>query len=504
MIDNKSILDILNDTPELIDDDFLDSLTIEELNLIELESNNLAKKYTNMELSKKKQINTLYGALANSYFPLYDIRLAESTTSFGRLYIKSIGNRVNEYLTKYYEYNNENSLIYTHTDSTYFSLKPVVDKLLPLYEKENKNFIDLLLDESFEIMKIIEAQFKYCSKICNSKNESVLKMELESISDVGIWASSSNYLIRNYYKKQILTKPKIKIVGMEIIKSNTSKFSKNVFRNNLDLFLDGSNYDILNFINEQYSIFEKEKLDNISFNKKVNNINQYIVNDKEKLIIIDEIINIKKKLFNINDLNNEADVVKNQSINKQNIYNILNDLDYHISLDTINLDYVNKSFENLDKYIDFKNNFLYSNFKTKLINQINNYYKKINDDFFYSNDGDEFYVKKGTPNYIIAAIKFNEYIKFNKLNNVFNPIYSGDKIKLFYLKKNNPFDTDIIGFKDNDFIKYIKHWIDYKMQFEKSFINPLSQITNVLNINTSFKNRELNKNKNEEYFNIFN
>lgn len=499
----NNLLDVLHNNPELIDLDFLKNLTYEELELIENESNNLSKKYTNIELSKKKQINTLYGALANSYFPLYDIRLADSTTSFGRLYIKSIGNRVNNYLISNYDYNNENSLIYTHTDSAYFTLKPIVDNLINEYTNNNKDFVDLLFDKSKDIMKIIEAQFQYCSKICNSKNNSVLKMELESISDKGIWASSSNYFIRNYYKKQRLINSKIKIVGMEIIKSSTSKFSKEIFKNNLELFLDKSNFDILNFINEQYSIFEKEKIDNISFNKKINNLNKYIVDDFEKLQIIDEILSIKKKLFNIKELNYDEEIIAS-SYNKKIIYDILNDMDYHISLNKIDLDYIHNSLINIEKNIDVKYNYSYNQFKINLIKKIHNYYKKINDEFFYNDNENEFYIKKGTNNYIVASIKFNQYIKDNKLDNQFNEIYSGDKVKLLYLKKNNPFDTDIIAFKDLKFIKYLKNWIDYKVQFEKSFINPLSQITNVLNIDTSFKNREFIRNKDEEYYDIFN
>lgn len=503
------ILNKLNNNPELITINDLKELTNEEIDIIENLSNNLAKKNSNKELSKKKQINTLYGALANSYFPLYDIRLADSTTSFGRLYIKSIGDRVNNYLISNYDYSDNNALIYTHTDSTYFDMKPVVDKEIEIYKKDNKDYIDLLLDKSNSLMKIIEGQFLFCSKICNSKDNSVLKMELESISDVGIWSKSSNYFIRNHYKKQRLHKPKIKIVGMEIIKSSTSTFSKNIFKNNLDLFLDENNFNILNFINGQYEIFEKEKIENISFNKKINNINKYVINDINKLPIIDEIINFKKNIFKKNifeELDDNIDVSKYDiyDINKLNIINLLDNIDIHISLNNIDIDLINNYIKDLEEFISILNlEDKFNLFKENLFNQIKIYINKIKNDMFYEVNND-FIIKKGTNNYIVAAIKFNQYIKENDLENIFNPIYSGDRIKYIYLKRNNPFNSEVIGFKDLKFIKYIKNWIDFKLQFEKSFINPLSQITNVLNLDTSFKNRELNKFKDSEYYDIFN
>lgn len=503
----KDVLEQLNNNIVDIDYDMLINLSIDELNIIEEKSNNLSKIYQNIEQSKKKQINTLYGALANSFFPLYDIRLADATTSYGRYYIKSIGNRVNNYLITNYDYNGENSLIYTHTDSTYFTLKPIVDKEINVYIEHNKDFVDLLIDKSKDIMKIIEAQFKYSSILFNSKNPELLKMELESISDKSIWSKASNYFLRNYYQNEKLIIPKIKVVGMEIIKSSTSTFSKNIFKDNLNIFLDSNNNEILNFINNQYEDFEKDKIENISFNKKINNINYYLVDDYNKLTIIDEIYNLKKHLSKIfKTFSNEDDdeFYDTSDLNKKEIYKYLLNIDLHISNGDIDINYINTNIENLINCLENMNQIKYieyvNNFQNIILKKIDYYINKIKDNFFFDSD-DKYIIKKGTNNYMIAAIKFNKYIDEYNLKQ-FTPIYSGDKIKYVYLKKNNPFDTNIIGFKDYKFIKHIKKWIDYKTQFEKSFISPLTQITSVLDIDTSFKNRE--RNKSNEINDLFN
>ena len=95
---------------------------------------------------------------------------------------------------------------------------------------------------------------------------------------------------------------------------------------------------------------------------------------------------------------------------------------------------------------------------------------------FYS---DSSIYRKGTPMHIKGALVYNHMIKERKLTRKYTLIQNGDKIKYLELRQPNPLGCNVISFpaklpKELDILKYV----DYDSQYEKSFIDPLSFITN--------------------------
>ena len=91
--------------------------------------------------------------------------------------------------------------------------------------------------------------------------------------------------------------------------------------------------------------------------------------------------------------------------------------------------------------------------------------------------------QKGTPMHTKGALLYNHLIKKNKLGNRYPLIQEGDKIKFIQLRQPNPFGQNVISFitdvpKELDIHKYI----DYDIQYEKSFIEPLIFITDKIGI----------------------
>jgi len=84
---------------------------------------------------------------------------------------------------------------------------------------------------------------------------------------------------------------------------------------------------------------------------------------------------------------------------------------------------------------------------------------------------------KGTPIHARGALLFNHYIKENKLDNKYSLIKNGEKIKFCYLKKPNIIHENVISFIQ-EFPKELKlnQYVDYDLQFEKSFLEPLKTI----------------------------
>jgi hypothetical protein len=88
---------------------------------------------------------------------------------------------------------------------------------------------------------------------------------------------------------------------------------------------------------------------------------------------------------------------------------------------------------------------------------------------------------KGTPIHVRGALLFNYYIKQNKLNTKYSLIQNGEKIKFVYLKKPNTIHENVISFIQ-DFPRELNlgKYIDYDLQFEKSFLEPLKVILDII------------------------
>jgi len=90
--------------------------------------------------------------------------------------------------------------------------------------------------------------------------------------------------------------------------------------------------------------------------------------------------------------------------------------------------------------------------------------------------------EKSTPIAVKGSLIYNYYIKKNKLHNKYRQIVDGDKIKFMYLKKPNPLGgisgTDqVIAFPNSLPREFeLESFIDYEMQFEKAFLDPIKNI----------------------------
>ncbi len=89
--------------------------------------------------------------------------------------------------------------------------------------------------------------------------------------------------------------------------------------------------------------------------------------------------------------------------------------------------------------------------------------------------------KKGTPINTRGAILYNTLLRQKNLHTVYEEIKDGDKIRYCYLRLPNPIKEDVIAFpeklpKELDIAEYV----DYNTMFEKTFLQPLTTITDVI------------------------
>ena len=87
--------------------------------------------------------------------------------------------------------------------------------------------------------------------------------------------------------------------------------------------------------------------------------------------------------------------------------------------------------------------------------------------------------KKGSPMHIKGVILYNHFVRKQKLTNKYPLIQEGEKIKFLNMRTPNHMQSGVISFitklpKELDIHKYL----DYDMQFDKAFVEPLTFICN--------------------------
>ncbi len=88
---------------------------------------------------------------------------------------------------------------------------------------------------------------------------------------------------------------------------------------------------------------------------------------------------------------------------------------------------------------------------------------------------------KHTPIAVKGALLHNHYINIKGLEKKYEPIRDNDKVKFIYLKEPNPIKEKVITFsrvlpKELD----LEDFIDYNLQFEKTFLDPLKAILDAI------------------------
>lgn len=96
---------------------------------------------------------------------------------------------------------------------------------------------------------------------------------------------------------------------------------------------------------------------------------------------------------------------------------------------------------------------------------------------------------KSTPIHVRGSILYNHYIKENKLQKKYSTIKNGEKIKFCYLKMPNPIHENVISYIQTLPQEFGLHkYVDYDMQFEKTFLKPVRAILDIIGWNIEKKN----------------
>lgn len=231
-------------------------------------------KYNNFQMARKIQLNSLFGAWGNEYFRFYDDRIAEGITITGQYIIQRVGKALNEYLNKICETKNFDYAFYSDTDSCYITLDPLVRKF---YAGQSKDKIIEILDKICE-EKIVKVINKACDGIGDYTNAFQRKIifKREAISDRGIWVAKKRYALNVYDNEGVrYADPKLKVMGLEIVKSSTPEPVREALREAVRLAITSTQNDLHRYIENLESDFKKLKPHEIAFPRGVKGLQKY-------------------------------------------------------------------------------------------------------------------------------------------------------------------------------------------------------------------------------------
>jgi DNA polymerase elongation subunit (family B) len=334
-------------------------------------------KYNNFQMARKIQLNSLFGAMGNEYFRYYDARVAEGITMTGQYIIQEVGKALDVYLNKVVGTNGHNYSFYSDTDSCYISLEPLVSKFYPDMDRDKLiGVLDKICEE-----KITEAINKSCDGLADYTNAFQKKIifKREAIAERGIWVAKKRYALNVYDNEGVrYDEPKLKVMGLEIVRSSTPAPVRKSLKEAVRLCLTSDEATLQKFIEETREAFYKMSPEEIAFPRGVNGLSKYT---------------------------STADIYG-----------------------------------------------------------------------------------KGTPMHVRGALMYNHMIKKANLDKKYELIQEGEKIKFLYLKEPNTMHENCIAFlgimpKELDIHRYI----DYKMMFQKAFLDPLNMIVDGLSWSTEPK-----------------
>ena len=238
----------------------------------------LMARYNNLQLAKKLALNSSYGAMGSQYFRFYDLRQALAVTQAGQLSIRWIENKLNQYLNNLLK-TDKDYVIASDTDSIYLNLGPLVEKVygadgkVSLSGEKVIEFMDRVCED--KIQPFIDKSYEELADYVHAY-EQKMQMKREGLSDKGIWTAKKRYILNVYNNEGVqYAKPKLKVMGLEMVKSSTPTVVRDKMYELVDLVVNTDEETVQQFIANFQEEFRKLSVEDISFPRGCNGLKEY-------------------------------------------------------------------------------------------------------------------------------------------------------------------------------------------------------------------------------------
>ena len=226
----------------------------------------------NIQMAKKISLNSAYGAIGNQYFRYYKLANAEAITLSGQVSIRWIENKMNGYINKILGTDSIDYVIASDTDSIYLNLGPLVDKFFPNSDK-TVQLLDKICEEKFE--PFIDQSYKELAEYVSAYDQKMF-MKRENIAERGIWTAKKRYILNVWNSEGVqYNEPKLKMMGIEAVKSSTPAPCRAMIKDALKLMMNGTEDEVIDFIDASRKKFRKLPPEEIAFPRSVSDVTKY-------------------------------------------------------------------------------------------------------------------------------------------------------------------------------------------------------------------------------------
>jgi DNA polymerase elongation subunit (family B) len=160
------------------------------------------------------------------------------------------------------------------TDSIYVTLDKLVEKTCQGKDNDQIcNFLDKVVGSRIE--PFIEKCFDELSEYTNAfKNCMVMKREV--VANKGIWVAKKRYMLNVLDEEGVrLSEPKLKIMGIEAVKSSTPQVCRGKIKEAIKIIMSKEQKDLHKFIADFKKEFFNMSAEQISFPRSCNNLKKY-------------------------------------------------------------------------------------------------------------------------------------------------------------------------------------------------------------------------------------
>ncbi len=233
-------------------------------------------KYNNIQMARKIQLNSAYGAIGNQYFRYYNLRNAEAITLSGQVSIRWIENKVNGYLNKLLNSNEKDYVIASDTDSIYICLDDLVTKVYGDKEVSQEKVVDFLDKACKEkIEPFIDRSYTELAEYTNAYEQKMF-MKRENIAARGIWTAKKRYILNVWDSEGVrYNQPKLKMMGIEAVKSSTPMPCRKAIKDALNIMMTGEQDELIKFIDDFKQEFYSLPPEDIAFPRSVNGLRKF-------------------------------------------------------------------------------------------------------------------------------------------------------------------------------------------------------------------------------------
>jgi DNA polymerase elongation subunit (family B) len=237
-------------------------------------------RYDNIQMAKKISLNSAYGAIGNNWFRYFNLLVATAITSSGQLSIRWIEKSLNIHLNKILDTKNEDYVIAADTDSVYITFDKLVTRVFKEGTKTDViiSFLDKVAKEKLE--PFIDKSYTALSQVTNAY-EQKMEMGREAIADKGLWTAKKRYILNVYDMEGVrYSEPKLKIMGIEAVKSSTPAPCREKLKEALKIIMGGDEEMLNTFIQDFREEFMTLPPEEIAYPRSCNGLKKFRGTDR--------------------------------------------------------------------------------------------------------------------------------------------------------------------------------------------------------------------------------